>query len=389
LKLSVATNFDNEFLKNIARYPVDEVYGKLPRDIVGGGRASYTTGTASMSQLASHVKTAHKNGIAFNYLLNAVCMGNREWSKHGMNEIRKLLDDLGHIGVDSITVSTPYLAEVIKKHYPGFGLKIGIFANIDTPTRARFWENLGADTLVLESFSINRRFSLLKAIRESVSCGLQLIANFSCLPNCPMQIYHMTGIAHGSNSADKNPFIDYCVLKCTSFTLENPCLLVKSNWIRPEDIDFYESLGFHSFKLLERNAPSDLMLKRVQAYSDKVSPDNLLELIQPFGFQKNVKMEYAWILRLLLERPRLIYPLYKLLKTRGLLLPLKGEPIVLSAKKIPQDFLQEVSQRPCSTIGSCETCNYCDRITESAYKIDPAFHEECTRLYKKVFRLLC
>ncbi|MBU1109174.1 MAG: U32 family peptidase, partial [Candidatus Riflebacteria bacterium] len=162
MKLSVATNFDNAFIRGIARYPVEEVYGKLPKDIVGGGRASYTTGTADMTQLASHVQTAHENGIRFNYLLNAVCMGNREWSRAGMKAIRELLDELSQIEVDAITVSTPYLTEVIKKHYPHLKIKIGIFANIDTPTRARFWEDLGADTLVLESFSINRRFSLLK-----------------------------------------------------------------------------------------------------------------------------------------------------------------------------------------------------------------------------------
>lgn len=388
MKLSVATNFDNKFLSDIAQYPVDEVYGKLTRDIVGGGRASYSTGTADMAKLVSHVKAAHSHGIAFNYLLNAVCLGNREWSRQGINGIRKLLDDLGNVGVDAVTVSTPYLAEIVKKHYPKFKLKIGIFANIDTPTRAKFWEDFGADMLVLESFSINRRFPLLKSIREAVTCGLQLIANFSCLPNCPMQIYHMTGISHGSNTADKTPFIDYCVLKCTSFTLNDPSLLLKSNWIRPEDIDFYEKQGFSSFKLLERNAPSELMLKRVKAYADKVSPANLLELIQPFGFQKNVKMEYGWIFRLLFERPRLIMPLYKLLKTRGMLLPLEGEPVVINASKIPADFLEEVAKRPCSTQGSCGTCNYCETITGAAYRIDPKFHDKCTRLYAKVFSLL-
>ncbi len=386
MKLSVATNFDNDFIRGISQYPVEEIYGKLPKDIVGGGRASYTTGTADMEQLSSHVQTAHEHGISFNYLLNAVCMGNREWSRAGMKAIRELLDQLSHIGVDAITVSTPYLAEIVKKHYPNLKIKIGIFANIDTPNRARFWEDLGADTLVLESFSINRNFSLLKDIRKSVSCGLQLIANFSCLPNCPMQIYHMTGISHGSNSVDKAPFIDYCVLKCTSFSLNDPSLLIKSNWIRPEDTDFYESIGFDQFKLLERNAPTELMLRRVKAYSEKQSPENLLELIQPFGFHKSVKMEYKWVFRLLFERPRLILPLYKLLKRRGMLLPLKGEPVILRSDKIPSSFLDEVSRRPCST--SCKTCNYCESIAKSAYEIDPDYYKECTRLYKKVFKLL-
>ncbi|PKL39382.1 MAG: peptidase U32 [Candidatus Riflebacteria bacterium HGW-Riflebacteria-1] len=389
MKLSVATNFDNRLLADMAGHHVEEVYGKLPRDVAGGGRASYSTGATGMPQLESHIQAAHDNGIRFNYLLNAVCLGNREWSRSGIKAIRELLDKLAMMRVDAITVSTPYLAEVIKKHYPMFRLKIGIFANIDTPTRAKFWQDLGADTLVLESFSINRRFPLLKSIRESVACELQLIANFTCLPNCPMQIYHMTGISHGSNTVDKVPFIDYCILKCSAATLNDPALLIKSNWIRPEDTDRYEQMGFSSFKLLERNAPSDLMLKRVQAYSSKTSPANFLELIQPFGFNKNIKMQFGWIPRLILERPRLILPLYQLLKTRGMLFSLQGTPAKIDSAKIPANFLDEISRRPCSKNLLCQNCNYCDQISTAAYSIDPTYHQECTRLYKRVFKLLC
>ncbi|MEW6712430.1 MAG: U32 family peptidase, partial [Candidatus Riflebacteria bacterium] len=361
----------------------------LPRDVAGGGRASYSTGSVGMPELEQHIQVAHQNKIRFNYLLNAVCLGNREWSRSGITAIRELLDKLAQIKVDAITVSTPYLAELIKKHYPMFGLKIGIFANIDTPTRARYWQDLGADTLVLESFSINRRMRLLQSIRESVSCELQLIANFTCLPNCPMQIYHMTGISHGSNTHDKVPFIDYCILKCSSATLNDPTLLIKSNWIRPEDIWRYEQIGFDNFKLLERNAPSELMLRRVKAYSSRISPANLLDLIQPFGFDQNIKMQFGWIPRLIVERPRLIFPLYRLLKVRGMLFPLKGSPAKIDSTRIPDDFLDEISRRPCSNNLLCNSCNYCEQIAGQAYSVDAAYRDECTRLYQKVFKRLC
>jgi len=35
-RLSVATNFDNNLLERIATYPVEDVYGKLTDDFVGG-----------------------------------------------------------------------------------------------------------------------------------------------------------------------------------------------------------------------------------------------------------------------------------------------------------------------------------------------------------------
>jgi len=389
MKLSVATNFDNAFLQRIAAYPVEEIYGKLPRDFVGGGRASYSTGTADKTELESHVACAHSLGIKFSYVLNAVCLGNREWSRRGHQEIRKILDYLSEIKVDSITVSIPYLAELVKKRYPHFSVKVGIFANIDSPTRARFWEDLGANMLVLESFSINRNFPVLKAIRDAVSCDLQLIANFSCLPKCPLQIYHMVGISHGSNTVDREPFMDYCVFKCSSLSMKDPSLLIKSQWIRPEDLSRYEALGYSHFKLLERNAPTEVLLNRVKAYAERISPDNLLELIQPFGFKKEIRKEFGWFWNVFLAKPTLIFPLYKLLKLRGLLYPLRGNPITLDSRKIPADFLDEIAVRPCSVAHDCVGCDYCRSISDDAYRADPKYKQECLKLYQKVFDRLC
>ena len=389
MRLSVATNFDDDLLTRIAGFPVEDVYGKLSEDPVGGGRAGFSTGKTDRAKLERHLRTAHSHGIKFNYLLNASCLGNREWTREGAREIREILDYLVGIGVDSVTVSIPSLAETVKRHYPGLGLKIGIFANIDTPFRARFWEDLGADTLVLESFSINRSFSRLKNIRSAVRCRLQLIANFSCLPNCPMQGYHMNGISHGSSPREKAPFIDYCILKCTEKTLEDPVTLIRSNWIRPEDTGFYEGFGFSEFKLLERNAPTETMVGRVEAYARRRSPDNLLALIQPFGYPGKIRMSYGWLLPVLFHRPRILFDMYRLLKRRGMLFPLEGTPVVLDSRKIPADFLSQIEGRPCSTDHDCRGCGYCPEIAAKAYRVDPDYRAECLNLYKKVLRKLC
>lgn len=372
MKLSVATNFDNSLLDQISSYPVEDIYGKLTRDFIGGGRASYSTGGINKKILEPHVKHAHKLGIRFNYLLNSVCLGNREWTRRGIKRIRGILDWLSKIKVDSVTVSIPYLAEIIKKHYPHFYLKIGIFANIDSSSRARFWEDLGADMLTLESFSINRNFQILKEIRGAVKCGLQLIANFACIPNCPMQIYHMVGLSHGSNSSDNAPFIDYCILKCSYYSLKDPVMLIKSNWIRPEDIRYYEDIGYSDFKLLERNAPTEVLVNRVRAYYERRSPDNLIELIQPYGFK--VKREFGWAL---LGRPRLMLDLQRLIKKRGMLYPLKGNPVYLDSRKIPSDFLERIYEK-----------DYYDGIASKAYRVDEDYKKECLDLYERVFERL-
>jgi collagenase-like PrtC family protease len=251
MKLSLAANYDLDLVPKLAPYPVCEVYGKFPVDGVGGGRPSYMGSPLSPRQLRNYVSLLADRGIAFNYLLNASCMGNREWTRSWQRKLTSLMGRLDTMGIGWLTVSTPYLLELIKARFPQFRVKVGIFAQVDTPRRAKFWEQLGADSITLESFSINRDFPRLQAIRQAVRCDLQLIANHPCLPNCPMQSYHQNGIAHGSDGSGTN-FIDYCFLRCSNMRLEDPSLFIKAGWIRPEDTGRYEEMGFTTFKLLER-----------------------------------------------------------------------------------------------------------------------------------------
>jgi len=381
MKLSVAANYDGELVEKLAGFPVVEAYGKFAADPVGGGRPSYMGTALTKRDLAAYVAELKRHDISFNYLLNSSCLGNREWGRRWQRKLMRLLEGLGAMGIRRLTVSTPYLLERIKAALPQFYVKVGIYAQIDTPRRARFWRDLGADALTLESFSINRDFATLRAIRAAVDCELHLIANHPCLPNCPMQPYHQNGFAHSSDGS-RGLFIDYCFLHCTAKRLEDPSMLVKAGWIRPEDIAFYESLGYEHFKLLERGIPSEELLKRVRAYSTRTSGENLAELILPYGFRKAPAKQRFWLARNFLRpgqvHPWKLRPFYAMLKEQGMLFPLDRNPFRIDSAEIPADFIHGFDQRRCSHV-ACEDCRYCDDIAAKAVTIDPAFREQQLR----------
>jgi collagenase-like PrtC family protease len=378
MKLSVAANYDLELAAKLAEFPVVEVYGKFAADAVGGGRPSYMGTPLTQRDLAAYVAELDSHGIAFNYLLNSSCLGNREWSRSWQKKLLRLLDRLGSMGIHRLTVSTPYLLERVKAAFPQFHIKAGIYAQIDTPRRARFWRDLGADALTLESFSINRDLATLRSIREAVDCELQLIANHPCLPNCAMQPYHQNGFAHSSDGS-RDLFIDYCFLSCTLKRLEDPSALIKAGWIRPEDIGFYETLGYEHFKLLERGIPSAELLKRVEAYSHRRSGGNLADLVLPYGFRQASRKSRFWLLRYFLRpgqvNPWRLRPLYALLRSQGMLFALEQNPFRIDPRKIPEDFVKGFEHRRCGIL-TCEDCGYCEKIAAEAVTVDPAFREE-------------
>jgi len=386
MKLTIPANYNCGLVPELSRYPVAEVYGKLPGDLVGGGRPSYMGTPLDMSALSRYVAVLQRHRIGFNYLLNSSCQGNREWTRSWQKRFMGLIDRLRNIGIRTVTVSTPYLLEVFKARFPEFKVKVGLFAQVDTPRRARFWEDLGADAINLESFSINRDFERLSAIRAAVRCDLQLIANHCCLPNCPMQSYHQNGFAHGSDGS-RTLFIDYCFLRCSQMRLEDPSLFIKSGWIRPEDLSRYEAMGYTTFKLIERGMPSEELLKRVAAYSARRFAGNLAELLLPYCFKQPVRRSHFWFLSYFIKPFQVslgkLWPLLQLVRSQGMLFPKQQVPIQIDAAQIPADFLSTFQRRGCASkdYGSCD---YCEEIGRRSVHIEPEFRRASLERFRKV-----
>ena len=386
MQLTVPANYDPDLLSELELYPVSEIYGKLPSDLVGGGRPSYMGTPLSRSELRDYVSLMQDKGIAFNYLLNSSCLGNREWTAGWQKRLMKLLDRLGDMGIRNLTVSTPYLLELIKGRRPAFRVKVGIFAEIDTPSRARFWEELGADALTLESLTINRDFGRLRAIRDAVSIPLQLIANHICMPDCPLQSYHQNGFAHASDGSG-SLFIDYCLFRCSRRRMEDPSLFVRSPWIRPEDLSAYEDIGYTQFKLTERGIPSDELLKRVSAYADRQFEGNLAELLLPYAFPEPVEKSSLWFLKHFLHPGKIwpwkMKPILELARQQGMMFSVDKRPVRICAERIPSDFLRQVVRRDCVS-RLCHECGYCEQVARDAVDMDAKFREESLEKFRAV-----
>jgi collagenase-like PrtC family protease len=168
MDFSVATNFDGQLLERLEGFPVREVFGKLPRDIVGGGRASYMLGRLSRRQLVRHVAAAGQRGIRFNYLLNSACLGNREFNRGFERRLLALLDWLVEIGVGAVTVALPSLLEIVKRRHPSLYVRVGVFARVDSVAKAQAWEDLGADGITLDPLAVNRNLDVLESIHKAV-----------------------------------------------------------------------------------------------------------------------------------------------------------------------------------------------------------------------------
>lgn len=374
---SVPTNWDDNLIHSLPSKLITHVYGKLHVDYIGGGRMSVSSPFLSKQHAKKHITLIHSKNLKFNYLLNGACLANREWTRQGNARIRRLLDWLVLVGVDGVTVSLPYIAAILRYSYPTLRIDVSSFAGVDTPERARRWEDLGVDVITLASHKVNRNFELLKRIRESVRCQLQLIANNSCLNHCITQSHHANYSAHSSQEEGARcpSIVDPYKYECLYRQIEMPVEIIRAPWIRPEDVDSYVALGINRIKLVDRQLSTANLLRICEAYVGKHYEGNLMDLFpQPTGRKQWFFSEVAQKLLIGIIRYRDLCALRRLRWVR------EKTPIVLDNQKL-DGFLIFFMSGQCHD--TCRNCTYCQEIAERALSVEATFKAQCKNDYQK------
>lgn len=392
MKLSVACNFDEKLIEGLKGCPVYEIYGKMTRDYFGGGRPSFYLPNADKRTIERFVKLAHQAGIEFNYLLNASAMANLEFTREGQRKIHELLEWLDGIGVDSVTVANIFFLRLIKKRFPRLKVRVSAHRFTDTPRKVRFWAGEGADCIVVSEVNIHREFAVLKAMQEARGdAELQLIVNNWCRQDCAIAGNHAVTLSCASQEKNRGFPLDYCSVVCNNIRVTEPMNIVRANWIRPEDLHYYEEMGYHNFKIVERNTPTPLLLLRVKAYSERRYDGNLLDLVQNYAYPEwafDGKAKDAYSLRRMFKyfvRPRQINMLKFLKviefgKTASVLYPRRGPNPIYVDNRALDGFMERFKERGCQDL-DCESCRYCHQWAEKAVRIDPEWRKRMARVF--------
>lgn len=291
MKYDLACNFDIELLNAVihrdSKRQVKSMFGKLKFDAIGGGRSCVLLPDISATQLAEYVDKCRAAGIAFNYLLNPMCLGSVEFDPGEHARMLVLIDQLYEVGIRDFTVNSSFLLQLMKKRYADVKITIGLYAYITTLQQVQYWMTLGADELTLDH-GCNRNFGLLRsALRlcKGSGVGLRLIANNLCLHDCPFKSSHGCSTSHSSRTMTAMPPFDYHMLVCARQKARDVGCIISSGFIRPEDVKFYRQLAEEvgndnfSLKLVERTRSSAFLMSVVEAYLSERYDGNLLEIM--------------------------------------------------------------------------------------------------------------
>ncbi|MCL4437019.1 MAG: U32 family peptidase [Thaumarchaeota archaeon] len=362
MKLAVPCRFEFDLLERLneinSKYEtIHEVFGSIPASIIGHGRATAGIeyfGKVDMDHVKKFAEKAHSVGIQVNYLLNAQCLGNTEYTEDGRTEIMKYLESIYAANVDSVTIAIPLLADIIKREFPGLKVVVSVISEANNPHRVALWKKIGVDRINID-YDSNRDFKRLKSISLNANIDLELLLNDGCLFFCPFQKYHRVLSAHGSKTgtARKN-YIDYCLLKCSIERTDNPGEIIRGPWIRPEDTEFYEKqFGIHLFKISGRYQPADWIVNVAEAYSRRSYEGNFMDLLS-LTFPT-------------LAAHRIIVPVMN----EGQIVATPPK-VYIDNKKLDRFFNHIVKIGGCGDDSQCEACRFCEKTAQEVVEIrDP------------------
>ena len=256
---------------------VDEVFMGGSPDVMGSGRG--VLHAPLIDEIQEQTVYAHQHGIKMNIVMNSTCAGGHHLTFEGYKMFDWYFGELNKADVDAVTVAEPYLVELLRD----FPMKIvvSVLAYVDAPQRAQIFDNLGADVITVDT-NINRHLDLLKGIVEAVNCDVRIIANEGCIYKCPFRFSHYNLASHLSSlNQPRAPLFapDFYFDKCINIRLRNPTQILKSGWIRPEDIKVYEALGIEDIKLSGRTKTVNWIIECMRIYSQRSFKGNVLEIL--------------------------------------------------------------------------------------------------------------
>lgn len=214
--------------------------------------------------------------------------------RSNLKSVIDALDQCAEQGViDGIIYCDQYLLQLLSDEAPELAAVLeavpGINTMLDSPAKVEAQLAYIAEThfrqpgkIVLDR-SLNRDLDRLADIarkcRETFpDLKLELLANEGCLDRCPFKLSHDAYIALANHEGRDCTYLLNKELGCMRLVDEQPHRILRSPFIRPEDIDLY-LCHVDTIKLCGRTLGSEFLERVITAYCERHYDGNLLDLL--------------------------------------------------------------------------------------------------------------
>lgn len=228
------------------------------------------------------LKKLSDNNIALNLLLNGNCYGKYSLERAFFEKIGNTVDYIrGNYGLNSVTTTSPVIAKFLKSNFSNIYVRASVNMEIGTIEGMDYISEYFDGFYMKREY--NRDFDKIKELRDwcdKKGKTLHILANSGCLNNCSIHTFHDNIVSHENEIMKMDNCYEFqCICDEYLKNHEKRVVLVKNtNFIRPEDVHYYEEY-FDSMKLATR--VSDKAILILKSYIKGKYIGNILELLEP------------------------------------------------------------------------------------------------------------
>jgi collagenase-like PrtC family protease len=278
LEFSVPYNENTNCLEEIFKFKnfnnnkITEIYLSGPQEYSASGRVM---DKLNIDNFLETVKKIHGEGLKVNLVMNPTCEGDAWYSPLTFKKTIGYLNIVHReYGVESVTIANPIYISAVRKHFPEIEICASVLGDIDCVQRAVIYADLGAD-IITPAVSINRNLEALLEIKKVTKKKLRIMVNEGCLHKCPFRKFHFNYVSHLSKKSSMEfVFVPYC----QKIIKQDPAQILKSDWVRPEDLRKYEDIT-NTFKIVGRDLPNSKILRSVKAYMEESWSGDLTDIV--------------------------------------------------------------------------------------------------------------
>lgn len=262
---------------------VTETYGSLNPEWgvpSARGAVSYASPKVTPRLLAEYIQASHDYGIRFNYTYNGAISSSMALRPRFIAEALQVVEELCELGIDSITVTNVSLLLNIRNAFPELPVVVSVVSYVDTASKALWFAEKGVSRIALPEIA-NRDFRFLSSV-SSLPCEISLQLNAKCTLTCPMRREHHEFLST-LEPVHPNTFGRFFIDNCNLIRHSKPWDILRTSFIRPEDLPIYADHGINHFKFIGREWPEEADHVRVfHTYRSMSFDGNIYELLQGF-----------------------------------------------------------------------------------------------------------
>ncbi len=266
---------------------VTELYGAVSNEIIRHGRSREAVKNITREEAVKFKNYLSAKDIGFIYLLNAPF--NFDNTKDIKIKVDEYLDwVVNELKPEAVTISSHDLAKFVRSRYGSLKIYVSTIAAVSNIEQYDNFMDVEPSRIVLQ-YDTNRNWFQLESLAkhtQSVGVEIELMLNESCIRDCANRQAHYAALG-----ATKEGWDARFLTSCNSRKLIYPYELLKSNYIRPEDIRMYEDIGVNKFKITGRSKKAEWLPKVIEAYQDRRFKGNLMRIL---GVDPSINAE-EWI----------------------------------------------------------------------------------------------